>query len=403
MTGSDYWRCGAAFLVSTIMTGATVWFYHWVTRSNHPKTCNMIRQYIPTIDLATLMLKHADGTFTAEGIQECKKVIDCLSTYGILIVRDPRVTEEDNEIFLDMMESYFEQDVQIKLKDAHPEHHYQVGVTPEKTELPKNNCSDTFTMTELNRPVTLCPPEKDAKWRFFWRIGERPKTTNFEDLNADPVIPEAFKERWSHVMDTWGNSLLRSVLDITEAISYGLSLPQDYIRNKMKYGPHLLAPTGTDLEKYGAKNTVMAGYHTDLNFITCHGKSRYPGLYVWLRDGTKIEVSIPDGCLLMQCGKQLEYLTGGFCMAGYHEVIVSDKTRRVIEKRKQENKSLWRVSSTLFSHLRSDDWLEPLPQYRNDKYPKIKVGEQVQRELQDIQLSHNEDSGTTGNKWFIIW
>lgn len=401
--GADYWKCGAVFVASTIMTGATLWLYQWMIGSMKSVNTKTISQYIPTIDLAKLMLKRADGAFTDEGIEECKKVMHCLSTYGILIVRDPRVTERDNEAFLDMMESYFEQDSEVKLNDAFPEHHYQVGVTPEKTELPKKHCSDTSTLSELNRPVTLCPPEKDVKWRFFWRIGKRPENTNFENLNADPVVPEAFKERWSLVMDKWGNDLLQSVLDITEAISYGLSLPQDYLRNKMEYGPHLLAPTGTDLDKYGAKDTVMAGYHADLNFITCHGKSRYPGLCVWLRDGTKIEVSIPDGCLLMQCGKQLEYLTGGFCMAGYHEVVVSDSTRRVIEKRKKDDKSLWRVSSTLFSHLRSDDWLEPLPQYRNVAYPRIQVGNQVQKELKEIQLSHDDDYVNTRNKWFVIW
>jgi len=44
--------------------------------------------------------------------------------------------------------------------------------------------------------------------------------------------------------------------------------------------------------------------------LTIHGKSRYPGLFVWLRTGEKISVSVPEGCLLLQAGKQLEILTG---------------------------------------------------------------------------------------------
>jgi len=39
---------------------------------------------------------------------ECKKVAHCLHKYGILIWRDPRVNEKDNEDYLDMMEKYFE-------------------------------------------------------------------------------------------------------------------------------------------------------------------------------------------------------------------------------------------------------------------------------------------------------
>lgn len=64
----------------------------------------------------------------------------------------------------------------------------------------------------------------------------------------------------------------------------------------------------------------LAGFHYDLNFLTLHGKSRYPGLFVWLRDGSRVEVRVPSGCLLVQAGKQLEWLTGGAVKAGVHEV-----------------------------------------------------------------------------------
>lgn len=34
----------------------------------------------------------------------------------------------------------------------------------------------------------------------------------------------------------------------------------------------------------------------------------------------RVPVSVPDGCLLVQAGKQLERLTGGHVLAGFHEV-----------------------------------------------------------------------------------
>lgn len=34
--------------------------------------------------------------------------------------------------------------------------------------------------------------------------------------------------------------------------------------SKMKFGPHLLAPTGSDLAKYDEVDTIFAGWHTDL-------------------------------------------------------------------------------------------------------------------------------------------
>ena len=67
-------------------------------------------------------------------------------------------------------------------------------------------------------------------------------------------------------------------------------------------------------------------------FIRSAGKSRYPGLYIWLRNGKKYRVVVPDGCLLLQAGKQLEWLTGGYITAGFHEVVVTADTVRVIKE-----------------------------------------------------------------------
>lgn len=77
-------------------------------------------------------------------------------------------------------------------------------------------------------------------------------------------------------------------------------------------GPHLLAPTGSDLKRYGQEGTVFAGYHYDLNFLTIHGRSRFPGLNIWLRNGQKIEVKVPIGCLLIQTGKQVRDMSTNF-------------------------------------------------------------------------------------------
>ena len=95
----------------------------------------------------------------------------------------------------------------------------------------------------------------------------------------------------------------------------------------------------------------------------------------------------------MQAGKQIEYLTGGHVLAGYHEVVVTDDTIRAIDARKKGGKSLWRVSSTLFSHIQSDHILKPLEPFnipeKIEEYPPIFTGDQVQKELQAIKLDRN--------------
>lgn len=59
-------------------------------------------------------------------------------------------------------------------------------------------------------------------------------------------------------------------------------------------------------------------------------------------------VSVPDGCLLVQAGKQLERLTGGHVLAGFHEVRSVDCARCDIT---HENNSVFSIEGlVLRSH-----------------------------------------------------
>jgi hypothetical protein len=210
------------------------------------------------------------------------------------------------------------------------------------------------------------------------------------------VYPKDFPQ-WESVMNTWGYKMLGATEVASKMIALGFGLEENTFYDRMKNAGHLLAPTGSDLNRFDI-NTVFAGVHYDLNFLTIHGKSNYGGLYVWLRNGQKKRVRIPDGCLLIQAGAQLEYLTGGECLAGYHEVIYTKDVRDHVEKIKKDNetktpeeqKILWRVSSTLFSQIRQNTILEPLGKYKTaeslKKYPPILTRDQVANELKAISL-----------------
>lgn len=137
-----------------------------------------------------------------------------------------------------------------------------------------------------------------------------------------------------------------------------------------------------------------------MNFLTIHGKSRFPGLFVWLRNMKKVSVKIPPGCLLLQAGSMFEHITGGYVLAGYHEVMYTEATKAALEKARQEvqegkNRVLWRVSSTLFSHIRYDVDLSPIPEMASfydeaeakAKYRKMTAHEKLMEELRAINLA----------------
>ena len=140
-------------------------------------------------------------------------------------------------------------------------------------------------------PHSKFPPDLDAKWRFFWAIGERPDEVAD---NIPKVIPASFPD-WEKRMNKWGNKMIEACFTAAEMAAIGMGIPHDTFTSRMTGGPHLLAPTGSDLQKYDV-GTTFAGFHYDLNFLI-HGKSRHPGLSVWLRNMKKVAVKIPAGCL----------------------------------------------------------------------------------------------------------
>ncbi|KAM7200873.1 hypothetical protein V8F20_005115 [Naviculisporaceae sp. PSN 640] len=369
---------------------------------------------LPIIDLDVFRNQPQDSL---EVRNECQKAAKALITFGALVLHDSRVSEQDNDNFLDLLEDYFAQAEEDLKKDERPELSYQIGVTLENTEKPKcavdEPCLRVIERLEPSeRPLDISAHSPDPKCRFFWRMVEQPPyKTRFPGLNAANIVPDAphIKERWSPTMNQWGTSMKNAVEGLTEMAAVGLGLPAGTFKDAGRYGPHLLAPTASDLVKYGEKDTILAGFHTDLNFLTIHGRSRYPGLHIWARNtGKRIAVKIPKGnYLLVQAGKQLEHITGGLIKAGFHEVVVNEKTVEVINSRKQQypDRPLVRISSTFFWHLNSDHDLVPIPdlaekakavraeQFNLGKdegeevqYPAMKVGEQVQSELKHIAL-----------------
>lgn len=73
-------------------------------------------------------------------------------------------------------------------------------------------------------------------------------------------------------------------------------------------------------------------------------------------------------------------------------MIYTEEVKKACEKAKNEGRIPWRVSSTLFSHIRYDVDLKPLGNFLTEetqkKYPVEKAYEFVERELKDIKLMH---------------
>jgi hypothetical protein len=158
-----------------------------------------------------------------------------LITYGALLLHDSRVSENDNNTFLDLLEDYFNQPESDLKKDERPELGYQVGVTLENTEKPKCAVDEPCLriierLDPTERPLDITAHAPDPKCRFFWKMSEKPPyVTNYPALNAPNVVPHAgtLRSRWPATMEAWGNAMKNAYADPPSG--YQSLLPTIYI------------------------------------------------------------------------------------------------------------------------------------------------------------------------------
>lgn len=81
-----------------------------------------------------------------------------------------------------------------------------------------------------------------------------------EKLLAPQVIPEDIPQ-WEDIMNFRGSQMYDAVRTASEAIALGLDIKRDTFTSLMDGGVQLLAPTGSDLDKYTKKNDILAGFH----------------------------------------------------------------------------------------------------------------------------------------------
>ena len=72
------------------------------------------------------------------------------------------------------------------------------------------------------------------------------------------------------------------------------------------------------------------------------------------------------------------------------QVVCSEDTLRALQTARETGSSTWRVSSTVFGHIASDQVLTPLGDFATEQalqmYPPVDAGKFVQQELEAIKL-----------------
>lgn len=94
-------------------------------------------------------------------------------------------------------------------------------------------------------------------------------------------------------------------------------------------------------------NSIWAGAHTDIDFFTILPRSTAKGLQVLNHEGNWVDIIVPDGAFIINCGDMLENMSNGFFKSAVHRVVDGKDGKE-------------RYSVVFFVHPRSNDRLDPL-------------------------------------------
>ncbi|MEK7615379.1 MAG: hypothetical protein AAB431_03275 [Patescibacteria group bacterium] len=342
------------------------------------------RPTIPVVDLD----RFRRGDMTAA---ELVSATEEFANLGVICLRDSRVTPGVQRDFRRTM---------LEIHGASPEERaamdgkdsgYQFGMTPPGTEYPLDHSAWVASLRPEHRPLTI-PGQADAKSRFMWAIGDRPAHSRWPEVNAGAKVPARF-QRIAGPLNTWGNCMLDAGRDLAEVVAMGLKMQRETFSRMFVRAPHILGPTGSDFTN-PTLGKVLAGIHYDFNPFTIHGKNGIRALICWTRAGEPFLVEIPDGCLLAQAGRALEWMTGGFFFAGMHEVVVTPESLEDAAAIIARGERAIRTSSNLFAHFATRFVMRPLGRFATPeslrRYPPIFEGDYASVELAQIGLFPKE-------------
>lgn len=215
----------------------------------------------------------------------------------------------------------------------------------------------------------------------FWHVGR--------DLNADhplalsmaanvwPTRPEGFRETFQQLyaaFDAVGAVIL-------SRIAVWLGLPSDWFNPAIAHGNSVLRLLHYPPVQDAADGAIRAGAHEDINLITLLLGAEEAGLELLSKEGNWIEVSPPEGALVINIGDMLQRLTNHVLPSTTHRV------RNPVGPRAERS----RYSMPFFLHLQNDFAIRTLPQCvtpeNPDRYPQsITADEYLQERLREIGL-----------------
>ncbi|NGX50465.1 MAG: hypothetical protein K1060chlam2_00311 [Chlamydiae bacterium] len=283
-----------------------------------------------------------------------------LSTFSLLQAFDPTIpvlhlpdyhNPIKREAFLDQLDSAMKDvgffaitgvDIEVEVLDeayAEAKNFFSMNLQ-EKLKFQAKNGQRGFVQSESAKD------EMRKDFKEFYHIGRELSARDLKRLhyqeNLWPDKPYAFKRTMLTLFDA-----LDGFKDILgSAISEVLGQEKNFINAMTSEGNCLMRVLYYPANP--SKKEIWASAHTDIDFFTILPRCTAKGLQVQNQEGRWIDVIVPDGAFIVNCGDMLENISNGYCKSARH---------RVMDPGLKEE----RYAIVHFIHPRADDRLDPLP------------------------------------------
>jgi len=279
---------------------------------------------------------------------------------GFAVVEAHNIAQDVVGSSLSAAKDFFALPETVKADYQNPEMGFQRGHAPLGSENAKGRAQgDLKEFWHMGRPAVQMSGLVDA-------ILPTPSVSNVAGF--DGATQALFSQ-----FDDFGAQILRAValyLDLDEywfdtAIDQGNSLLR-----LLHYPPQPTPP---------ASGVVRAGEHEDINLITLLLGAQEAGLQVKHKTHGWIDIDVPDGAIVLNCGDMLQRLTGGVLPSTTHRVSNPTPQRAAFS----------RYSMPFFLHPKNSFMIETLPSCiarGGIVQPPISAGDYLRERLIEIGL-----------------
>jgi isopenicillin N synthase-like dioxygenase len=316
----------------------------------------MTRQAIPLIDLQ----QFAAGTPESKQ-QFAQQLGKAFEETGFVSLINHGVAENLIDDYYLAVQKFFSLPVEIKHKYEIPELAGQRGYTSFGKEHAKGSTS---------------PDLKE-----FWQIGQSPPQGEILPAGQYPANVQVLDVP---VFFELGNQLYKSFENtgryLLQAIGIYLGIGEFYFDKHIHNGNSILRAIHYPPITCEPSNAMRAEQHEDINLITLLVGASAEGLQLLTRQNIWLDITAPEGCIVVNVGDMLQRLTNNRLRSTTHRVVNPSP----------EKWGTSRYSIPFFMHPRSEMRLDCLPTCVNHQHPlayaPISAGEYLDERLIEIGL-----------------